>query len=131
MALNPLVESRDVQFVLFEVLNIDTITKYPKYADFDRDTFIDTLELAEKIALDQFYQVNGEGDKEGAKYNPETKEVKVPECYKEAYKAYADAGFIALNIPQEAGGMGLPEIINISLLLTLKLATIKLFTFMN
>jgi len=114
MALNPLVDSRDVRFVLFELLNVDKLNKYSKYSDFDKETFEDTLNLAEKMAVEAFYPVNADGDKIGAQYNPETKEVKIPECYREPYKAFIESGFLASSSEPEIGGMGLPISITIA-----------------
>ena len=111
MALNKLVDSRDVRFVLFEMLEVDKLNKYAKYADMDRDTLEATLDLAEQIAMEQVYPANAPGDKEGSKYLPDTKGVKVPEVYKSAMKAYNEAGFIALATETEWGGMGLPEVL--------------------
>ena len=51
MALNKLVDSRDVRFVLFELLDMESLKKFPRYADYDRDIYEDTLVLAEKIAV--------------------------------------------------------------------------------
>jgi len=53
MSLNPLVDSRDVRFILFELLELEKLNRFEKYKDFDRSAYEDTLELAEKIALDQ------------------------------------------------------------------------------
>ncbi len=74
MALNPLIDSRDVRFVLFEVLQADKLSKYEKFASFDKDTYEATLELAEQLAVEQVYPANAEADKTGAKYDPETKD---------------------------------------------------------
>ena len=63
MALNPLLDSRDQRFVLFEVLDADKFNQFEKYADFDRDTYEATLELAEQIAVEQVYPSNKEADK--------------------------------------------------------------------
>jgi len=114
MALNPLVDSRDVRFVLFEMLEIEKLTKLSRYADFDRDMFEDTLALAEKVAVNNIYPVNAEGDKVGAKLNPDTKEVTIPACYKPAYKAFCDAGFLSLSDDAEVGGMGMPAAVAIA-----------------
>ncbi len=43
MKLNPIVDSRDVRFILFEVLGIDSLTGYQKYNEFDRETFEDVM----------------------------------------------------------------------------------------
>ncbi len=109
MALNLLVDVRDSKFVLFELLQIDTLGKtYPQYADIDRDMIESTFDLAEQIAIEQVYPANAPGDKEGCTYNPDTKEVKIPESYKPAFNAYYEAGFFMVLDPAEIGGMGMP-----------------------
>ncbi len=109
MALNPVIDSRDVRFILFEMLKVDQLNKYPLFADFDRDTFEEVLTLAEKIAVGKVYPVNQEADKEHAKYNPATKEVIIPEGFKLGLDAYYEAGFIGIANSPEIGGMGMPE----------------------
>lgn len=108
MAANPLVDSRDVRFVLFEMLEADKLNQYDVFADFDRDVMEDSLNLAENMAIEKFYPANAEGDKIGAQYNPDTKEVKLPEIVHDAVKAFCEAGFIALRFPPEEGGVGMP-----------------------
>lgn len=114
MAKNPLVDSRDVRFVLFEQFEVDKLNGYPRYADFDRDVMEDSLNLAETVAVDQIYPTLGISDKEGAQYIPETKEVKVPEAFREPYRAYVEAGFNALRFPPEEGGVGMPFSVNVA-----------------
>ncbi|MCU0849072.1 MAG: acyl-CoA dehydrogenase [Spirochaetes bacterium] len=111
MALNPIVDSRDVRFILFELLEVDKLTKYEKYSAFDKDMFEDVISLAEKIAVEQVYPANAPADKKHAQYNPKTKEVIIPEEYFPGLKAYYEAGFIGLATEPEWGGMGMPEVI--------------------
>ena len=108
MSLNPLVDSRDVRFVVFEMLEIDKINRYERFTELDRDMYEDTLNLAEKIAVDQFLTSNADGDKIGLKFNSDTHEVKVPESFHKGFKAYIEAGFHNLAFPPEEGGMGMP-----------------------
>lgn len=113
MALNALVETRDVKFVLFEFLEADKLCTYPKFADFDKDTFEATLELSEQITVEQIYETAAEGDKEGGcKYDPDTKKVTIPPCYKPAIDAYYQAGFFGLADDPEFGGTGMPVVVN-------------------
>ena len=111
MALNPLLDSRDQRFVLFEVLEADKLNQYEKFADFDRDTYEATLDLAEQIAVEQVYPANADADKTGAKYDPVTKTVSVPEGFHTAMKSYREAGFSGLSNGPEFGGTGMPETI--------------------
>jgi hypothetical protein len=93
------------------LLEVDKLTKYEKFADFDKDTFDSTLELAEQIAVEQVYPINSAADKKHAQYNPATKEVTIPEEYFPGLKAYYEAGFISIATKQDLGGMGMPEVI--------------------
>src|SRR4030042_4749951 len=112
MALNPLVDSRDVRFVLFELLEAEKLLKYPKFSHLDKDAFESTLDLAERIAVNYFYPSNAQGDKEGGcTYDPQTKEVTVPEGVKAAFKAYVEAGFLTMRVGQDFGGMDMPHTI--------------------
>jgi hypothetical protein len=111
MALNPLVDSRDLRFVLFEALGVDKLNQYEKFADFDRDTFEATLELAEQIAVEQVYPANAEADRIGVKYDPATKSVTIPQGFRAAMESYREAGFAGLSNDQEFGGTGMPEVI--------------------
>ena len=58
MSLNPLVDSRDLRFVVFEMLELEKLNRFERFSDFDRDVYDDTLNLAEKIAVEQFYTSN-------------------------------------------------------------------------
>jgi alkylation response protein AidB-like acyl-CoA dehydrogenase len=114
MSLNPLVDSRDVRFVLFELLGLESLNRFKNFQDFDRSTYEDTLNLAEKIALDQFYTSNADGDKIGLQFNAKTNEVKVPESFHKGFRSYVEAGFHSLAFPPEAGGMGMPSSVSMA-----------------
>ncbi len=108
MPLNKLVDSRDVKFLLFELLKIDGLNQYEKFSDFDRSVFEETLDLAERIAVNHFYPSNRTGDETGIQFNPDTGEVTVPEEFHGAFRAFVDAGFLSIMADTEFGGMGMP-----------------------
>lgn len=108
MSLNPLIDSRDVRFVLFEMLGVDKLNRFDYFSGFDREVFEDTLNLAEKMAVEQFYPTYAEGDRTGLKFDPAKNEVKVPESFHKGFRSYVDAGFHVLSFPTEIGGMGMP-----------------------
>lgn len=62
---NLLVDSRDVRYVLFEMLEVDSCLQYEKFSDQDQALYEDTLRLAEQISVEQFYPVNSEGGPRG------------------------------------------------------------------
>ena len=114
MALNPLVDSRDIRFVLFELLELEKISgKFPKYKEFDRDTYEEFLDLAERISVEKIYPANSQGDKEGCTYDAVKKEVRIPKCYKAPLDAYYEAGFIGSTSEEDIGGLGMPHALGV------------------
>lgn len=114
MSLNPLVDSRDVRFTMFEMLEVDKLNRFDHFKDYDRSVYEDTLELAEKIALAQFYPSNSDGDKIGLKFDAQKNEVKVPDSFHKPFHAYVEAGFHSLVFPPEMGGMGFPSCVSMA-----------------
>ncbi|MCL1834078.1 MAG: acyl-CoA dehydrogenase [Leptospirales bacterium] len=112
--LNPMVDTRDVKFVLFELMEAEQLTKYPKYADFDRATFEATIDLLEQISVDVIYPTAEEGDKIGAKWDPNTKAVTIPPCYHTGLDAFYNAGCLGLYESQDHGGMGFPYLVSMA-----------------
>ena len=47
-----LLSRRDLAFVLYELLDADTLTSRPRFAEHSRETFDAALDLAEQIATD-------------------------------------------------------------------------------
>ncbi|PKL19015.1 MAG: acyl-CoA dehydrogenase [Spirochaetae bacterium HGW-Spirochaetae-5] len=127
--LNPLVDTRDVKFVLFELLDVDKLTKFEVYADFDHDTFDATIDLAEQISYDVIYPTAEDGDKNPAKWDPATKAVTLPPSYKGAMDAYFEAGFGSIYDNPEIGGMGMPFTIAMSSLEFVTAANYSLFMY--
>jgi len=111
MALNSIVDTRDVKFILFEVLKVDNLNNYSEYSEFDREMYEDIIDLAEKIAVEKVYPANMEADNIHAQFDPATAEVKIPEVFHPGLDAYYEAGFAGLSIEPEYGGMGMPFII--------------------
>ncbi len=109
MAANPIIDSRDTKFILFELFEVDKLTQYEKFKDFDKDTMDEVVNLAEKIAVEQVYPINAVADKNGAKYDPAKKQVTIPQEYFPGLKAYFEAGFIGVATDPKWGGMGMPE----------------------
>jgi hypothetical protein len=83
---------RDVQFVLFEFLEAQKLSGHERFCGCDRETIMDTLALAEKIAREKFYPVDRPADEAGLRYDPDAMTVTVSEMAHEPYRAVADAG---------------------------------------
>ncbi len=101
-----LVNRRDLDFLLYELLEIDQLAKRPRFADHSRETFTAALDTAEQIATEKFAPHNRKSDLNEPTFDGEHVHV-IPEV-KEALDAYVDAGFMAASQDYEYGGMQLP-----------------------
>jgi len=99
---------RDMQFALREIANVEDVAKLPGCED-TMDVLDTILEEAGTFASEVLDPINRTGDKEGCTWN--NGEVTTPKGFKEAYKKFADAGWIGLPVPAEYGGQGLPSIL--------------------
>jgi alkylation response protein AidB-like acyl-CoA dehydrogenase len=102
-------DRRDIDFVLYEQLDAESLLKADKYRDFNRKTLDMIVTEARSFALKEFLPTYGEGDREGVKL--ENGRVTVPECYKRAHKLYVEGEWLALTQKPEYGGQGLPHTI--------------------
>jgi alkylation response protein AidB-like acyl-CoA dehydrogenase len=99
-------DRRDIDFVLFEQLDTEALTKEEKYKEFNRKTFDLIINEARAFALKELLPVNAEGDRQGVTL--EEGVVKVPACYHRAYKLYLEGEWTSLEEPVGLGGQGLP-----------------------
>ena len=106
---SPLTNRRNLEFMLYEVLQADKLCAWPRFADHSRDTFAAALDLAHQIALEKFLPHNRKSDLNEPQM-VDGKVVLIPEIG-EAVQAYNDAGFAAALADYEAGGMQLPFVI--------------------
>jgi len=109
---NLLVDMRDQQFNLYEMLDIEGLSKYPKYAEYSKDLYDAVINEAEKLAVNVIEPTNEIGDKEECQFSDG--KVTVPKAFHEAYKKYVEGGWITISDDPEVGGQGFPAIIGIS-----------------
>ncbi|MEL6957761.1 MAG: acyl-CoA dehydrogenase C-terminal domain-containing protein [Pseudomonadota bacterium] len=101
--------TKDQQFVLHDVLKISEMD-VPGYADLEREFTDAILTEAGKLAAEVLAPLNATGDKEGC--HLENGVVRVPSGFKEAYDQMAEGGWMAMDMPEEYGGQGLPHIMH-------------------
>ena len=98
---------RDLDFLLFEWLGVDELTKRERFAEHSRDTFEDILDLAELIATNDFAPHNKKNDSNEPTFDGTTVTTN-PEVAA-AVKKFSEAGFIGSTMDEEVGGMQLPS----------------------
>jgi hypothetical protein len=78
----------DIKFALETFGYNENVHSIERFGDFDMDTCMDLLESYSSFCVEVLLPLNAKGDQEGVTYNPETKEVGLPDGFKEAYVAY-------------------------------------------
>lgn len=104
-----LLDGRDIEFYLYELLNTESLCQRPRYQEHNREIFDATLAIAKQIATDKFANHAEKGDANEPTFDGE-KVTLIPETY-DAWNAFAEAGFLAAHYDFEDGGMQLPEVI--------------------
>ncbi len=103
---------RDQDFVLYEMLGIDELFSTEKFKDFSRDTFDMTLDMAYKLGEKEVLSRLMEADRDGVSFG--NGEVRVPACLHELHKIMAEGGWLTVSAPQDAGGQGMPYVIEVA-----------------
>lgn len=98
--------TRDMEFVLNEVINVNSLTEIEKFEDATSDIVSGVLEEAAKQIDNTIGVLNESGDAEGAQLD--NGDITTPKGFKEAYAAYAESGWIGLDKDIEFDGQGLP-----------------------
>jgi len=101
-----LINRRDLAFVLYELLDIDSLNRRPRYADHSRETFDAALDTAHRIAVEHFAPHNRKADLNEPVFDGERVSL-IPEV-KAALKVFCDAGLMAASKDYALGGMQLP-----------------------
>src|SRR5882757_876209 len=94
---------RDMRFVLHELHDSAALTQPTQITAELADSI---LEEAAKVIRSVLLPLNASGDAEGCHY--ENGVVRTPKGFKEAYKAFTEGGWGALNADPAYGGQGLP-----------------------
>lgn len=105
---------RDMQFVLQHWLRADQAwAQLPAYADVDLDLAAQVLEEAARFCEQVLAPLNSSGDRQGCQM--EGGEVRTPDGFPAAYRAYVDGGWPSLACAPALGGQGLPLVLEAAL----------------
>lgn len=107
-----IVDRRDQEFVLYEMLGLESFFSHAKYSEQSREVYDMTLELAEKIGQEEVLPQLSIGDKEGATFKDG--KVTVPEGFKKLHSIMNESGFFLMHISPDEGGMGFPYVMDMA-----------------
>lgn len=97
----------DLEFLLYDWLDVVGLTGRERFADHSRETFDQVLRLCQDLATTYFAPHNRDSDLHEPTFDGER--VRIIPAVGKALQAFADAGMIGAAMDYEIGGMQLPH----------------------
>ena len=103
------VSERNIKFLLYEVLDVESLTKHEYYKEHNRKMFDMVLKAAVKLGKDLLFPIFEEMDRR----QPEllNGEVKVHPSVKTIMKEFGEGGWISSRVPFDRDGEQLPSLV--------------------
>lgn len=103
---------RDIQFVLDEVFKADDVwASMPSTSEVNMELANAIFEEGARLCEGELFPLNRSGDEEECQYNDGV--VTTPEGFKEAYKTFAESGWVGLGGDANYGGQGMPKMLTV------------------
>jgi hypothetical protein len=99
---------RDLEFNLFEVLDLEKVLATGEFGDLDGATVKEMLHEAARLAEGPLAESFADGDRNPPTLDPQTHDVTLPEAFKESVRAWNDAGWVRVGLHEAIGGMHAP-----------------------
>jgi len=105
----PILDTRDLEFMLYELFDAESLTKRERYADHSRDTFRAAMETGHAVAEKYFLPIRQKVDTQQPTFDGKNVHM-IPEI-KVAVDAVIESGLANPTADYELGGMQLPAIV--------------------
>ena len=100
---------RDIEFNLFEVLGRDAVYGTGPFAEMDVETAKSVLAEIARLAENELAESYADADRNPPVFDPATHTAPIPESFRKSFRAYMDAEWWRLGIPEEIGGTVAPR----------------------
>jgi alkylation response protein AidB-like acyl-CoA dehydrogenase len=104
---------RDIFFVLDHLVDIGELCELDPFKHIDPDTVKGVIEESGRFMSEVIAPTNQAGDREGARHDPASGNVSLPEPLAQALRRYVEAGWGGVAFPPEYGGGGFPWLVGI------------------
>jgi butyryl-CoA dehydrogenase len=105
----PVIDRRDLDFLLYDVLDTEALCRRPRHADHSRETIAQIIDTAEAVADEHFASHAAKLDANEPTLVDGRVEI-IPEV-RAALDAFIEAGFMGAHADAEHGGLQLPQIV--------------------
>ncbi|MCY7396711.1 MAG: acyl-CoA dehydrogenase [Nocardioides sp.] len=128
MATSKIMNRRDLEFLLYEWLDVEQLLTREHYAEHDRETFDSVLDLSEQLAEDHFAPLNRLADTDEPYVGGDGRVVQPAQVH-QALAAYTASGLPASVFDAERGGLQLPFVVHQAASSYLQAASIGVFAY--
>jgi alkylation response protein AidB-like acyl-CoA dehydrogenase len=104
-------DRRDVDFVLHEQLEVETLTRHEKFSEFNRKTIDMIVTEARNLAIKEILPTQAVSDT-GCVLENST--VKVPEEFHRVFKLYKEGEWLGMIDDPKWGGQGMPKTVSLA-----------------
>ena len=126
----PLLNPRDIDFLLYEWLDVEALCDRPRYSEHSIESFDSVLDLAADIAVKRFAPHFKTADTEEPFANPDGTVTTLPEM-KAALSAVGTAGLLAGEFDHEIDGYQLPYVVSRAAFAWLQAANISTASYLG
>lgn len=105
-----ILSSRDLEFLLYEWLDVESMTRRPRFAEHSRETFDAMLSLSEELAERTFAPHRALSDAHEPHFDGTRVEM-IPEVG-DALRVFGQSGLLSAAMDDEVGGLQLPHVVD-------------------
>ncbi|MBT0568539.1 acyl-CoA dehydrogenase [Williamsia sp. CHRR-6] len=102
---------RDIEFLLYEWLDVTALTSRERFAEHSRETFDDVLSLSADMAIQLFATHNKKADQNEPYIGEDGRVVLIDEVHT-ALAEFTKSGLVAGSFDESVGGMQLPTVVS-------------------
>ncbi|MDX1892278.1 acyl-CoA dehydrogenase [Mycolicibacterium sp. 050158] len=102
---------RDLEFNLFEVLQLEKILATGEFGDLDAASVREMLSEAARLAEGPLAESFAESDRHPPTFDPDTHAVTLPEPFKASFRAWQRGEWFRIGLSEEVGGVPAPSML--------------------
>ncbi|MBJ7341857.1 acyl-CoA dehydrogenase [Mycolicibacterium sp.] len=103
---------RDLEFNLFEVLQLEKVLAGGEFGDLDAASIRDMLSEAARLAEGPLAESFAESDRHPPTFDPATHAVTLPASFKKSFKAWQQGEWFRIGLSEEIGGVPAPSMLS-------------------
>ena len=102
---------RDLEFNLFEVLELEKALATGEFGDLDGDSVRQMLDEAAKLAEGPLAEAFAETDRNPPTFDPDTHVVTIPDPFKASFRAWQQGEWFRVGLDEDIGGVPAPAMV--------------------